>query len=548
MRSFLFASSLSLLATAACSDVPTELKDPPVLKVTSPQRSLIQSGAGAVVVTGTVTPNVDSNEPIEKVLVNNVQATVNADGTFTATVSIKPGATLIHTEARDAAGQKAEDTRAVHAGQLRPVGANIEDAIQVAMSKAAFGKLSAAAGPMVESIDLGTMLAPMQPMARWSDETGEDCNFARYFVDDVTLGNVDISIIPSIQGLQFRAQVDNLDVASHARYSLLCADGTNNVRIRAPKVVVAGTLVVTPSGNQGFKTALTNETVQITGLDIQAGGIPGDIIDFLSLDTAAGWIISKAAPLAMEPMMNKALGGLAGPQTVDVMGRSLTMEVDPTAIDIDANGAMISLATKMVIAGSESSPGFIFTDNGLPGLDAGNGFALGLADDLTNEMMAEVKAIGLLNLSMHADGGTFDETAMEMTLPPLLSADPVDGKMKVVIGDMISTFKHNGTAVARAAINASIDLQIVPAANGYGVAIQLGKPTAHVDVLDDIANASRMSNEDLATATEVCLGAQIEAISKLLVAIPMPAVAGLQMKNVSLGADDGYVMLKGEIE
>ena len=53
---------------------------------------------------------------------------------------------------------------------------------------------------------------------------------------------------------------------------------------------------------------------------------------------------------------------------------------------------------------------------------------------------------------------------------------------------------------------------------------------------------------DRREATEVCLAAQIDAISKLLVAIPMPSVAGLQMKNVSLGADDGYVMLKGEID
>jgi hypothetical protein len=202
----------------------------------------------------------------------------------------------------------------------------------------------------------------------------------------------------------------------------------------------------------------------------------------------------------------------------------------------------------MLIAGSESSPGFIFTDNGLPALDAGNGFAMGLADDLANEMLAEVKTTGLLNLSMPAVGGSFDETAMEMSLPPLLSADPADGKMKVVIGDMIATFKSHGVAVGRAAINASIDLKIEPSPNGYGVAIQLGTPTAHVDVLDDIANATRLSNDDLAQATQVCLTAQIDAISKLLVAIPMPSVAGLQMKNVSLESDDGYVMLKGEIE
>ena len=59
------------------------MNDPPVLKITSPKRSLIQDGAGRVTVTGTVTPNELSAEPVEKVLVNNVQATLNADGSFT---------------------------------------------------------------------------------------------------------------------------------------------------------------------------------------------------------------------------------------------------------------------------------------------------------------------------------------------------------------------------------------------------------------------------------------------------------------------------------
>ena len=35
---------------------------------------------------------------------------------------------------------------------------------------------------------------------------------------------------------------------------------------------------------------------------------------------------------------------------------------------------------------------------------------------------------------------------------------------------------------------------------------------------------------------------------KLLVNIPMPSVAGVQMRNVSLGSDDGYVVLQGEID
>ncbi|MBA3452445.1 MAG: hypothetical protein H0T42_05035 [Deltaproteobacteria bacterium] len=549
MRTLLLMTGLSLLTTvSACTDSAGELKDPPVLKVTSPQRSLIQDRAGVIVVTGTVTPNEISGERIEKVLVNNVQATVAADGSFTAAVQVQPGATLLHTTARDAAGQEANDTRSIHAGELRPVGANIENAITAAVSKEAFAKMSAAAGPMIEGIDMAAMLAPLQPMVHMGDETGEDCAFARMYVDDVNMANAEISLIPTNAGLQFRAQIDGLDIPGRARYSVACLDGSNTLRIKATRVVVGGTLVVTANGTQGFKTTLTNETVQITGLDIQASGLPGSIINLLRLDTAAGFIISKAMPFAMEPMMNKALGGLSGPQTMNVMGKSLIMEVDPTTIDINSDGALVTLSTKVLLAGSESSRGFIFTDNGMPTMDAGTGMQIGLADDLANEMMAEVTAIGMLNLEMPAHGGTFDTTKIAMTLPPMVSADPADGKMKVILGDMMATFMNQDVPVAKAAISAAIELQIVPASNGYGIAVQLGTPVTHVDVLDDVVNTSRLTEVDLARATEVCLAGQITAISKLLTSIPLPAVAGVQMRNMSIGSDDGYVMVRGDIE
>jgi len=549
MRTLLLTTGLSLLATvAACSDSASELKDPPVLRVTSPQRSLIQDRAGLVRVTGTVAPNEISGEVVEKVLVNNVQATVSADGTFSAMVEVKPGATLLHTTARDAAGQEASDTRSVHAGELRAVGANIENALTVAVSKQAFAKLSAAAGPMIEGIDMAAMLAPMQPMVHLGDEAGEDCAFARMYVDDVNMANAEISLIPTNAGLQFRAQIDGLDVPARARYSVACLDGSNTIRVTATRVVVAGTLVVTATGNQGFKTSLTGETVTITGLDIQASGIPGSIINLLSLDTVAGFIISKAAPLAMEPMMNKALGGLDGPQMMDVMGKTLHMEVDPTTIDIDSSGALVTLSTKVLLAGSESSPGFVFTDNGMPTMDSGTGMQIGLADDLANEMMAEVTAIGMLNLSVPAHGGSFDNTSISMTLPPMISADPADGKMKVILGDMMATYTDHGTPVAKAAISAAIELKVVPASSGFGIALELGTPVTHVDVLDDIANTTRMTGQDLAKATEVGLAAQVTALGKLLSSIPLPAVAGVQMRNMSIGSDDGYVMVRGDIE
>ena len=72
-----------------------------------------------------------------------------------------------------------------------------------------------------------------------------------------------------------------------------------------------------------------------------------------------------------------------------------------------------------------------------------------LPDDLANQMMGQAGALGLLNLHMPAAGGTFDSADIAMSLPPMISGDPADGKMKVILGDMFATFKFQGTAVGK---------------------------------------------------------------------------------------------------
>src|SRR5687767_12935795 len=156
MRNLITLSTGLLLAITACDGGLGTLPEPPVLKITSPQRSLLQNGAGPVMVTGMVTPN-SEGDAIDKVIVNGVQATVNADGTFQAQVMIKPGATMIQTVARDVDGGEAKDTRAVHAGDLRPNGTPIERAVGAAISKEAFGKIAGAAGTFVENMNIMAM-------------------------------------------------------------------------------------------------------------------------------------------------------------------------------------------------------------------------------------------------------------------------------------------------------------------------------------------------------------------------------------------------------
>ena len=107
-----------LVAAAACTGSgPAQAKEPPTLHVASPARSLIQGQAGALTVSGTALPGPDG-DPIAHVLVNGVEATVSPDGSFTASIDLAEGETLIETVAKDDGGASATATPAVQAGQL----------------------------------------------------------------------------------------------------------------------------------------------------------------------------------------------------------------------------------------------------------------------------------------------------------------------------------------------------------------------------------------------------------------------------------------------
>src|SRR5207245_11644601 len=134
-------------------------------------------------------------------------------------------------------------------------------------------------------------------------------------------------------------------------------------------------LPVSPNAMDGSRTDRPGQNVQLSGFRLSAGGIPGTVINMLNLNSAIQSIIPTVAKLAMEPLMNQALGALAGPKTLDVMGKQVTVQVVPSDISFDPSGGLVTLDTSFLIAGAENAK-FIYTDNGQPAMDAGNGFVI----------------------------------------------------------------------------------------------------------------------------------------------------------------------------
>ncbi len=544
MRNLFIASGISLLAASACTSAPAPLPDPPVLTVTSPARSLIQGAPGNVTVTGTVAPNPEGT-PITGVMVNDVAATVGADGSFTATVMVEAGATLIHTEATDKAGGKADDTRSVEAGTAMTAGSMIPNAITTAISTQAFAKISTAAETLIKAEDFSTLLAPYQPMLN----TGGSCLGAKAYVDSLTMTDAHISLVPVVGGMQFSIEIDGLDTHAHATYDVACIDGSDTFEITASSVTVTGTLAVTANGMMGFTSTIQNPNVDIQGLDVQASGLPGAILDLIDMNSLIASAAEKGAESFMPGMVNKVFGALGGPQKLNLLGQTIDVQVSTSAVNFTATEADITLNTMMLIEGTEKTGNFVSIGNGTPTLNANGGMQLGIASDLANELLAEVAATGLLNLKMPITGGSFDTTNISLTSPPMISADPSNGKLRLVIPDMMATLTEQGTPVGQTAINASIELTVVPTPNGQGVALQLGTPTIAVDVVtDNFANNTRLSNDDLSSATALVLDAQIKQISVLLGGIPIPALMGVQMSNLTIDGDEGYVMMSGTLQ
>lgn len=539
---------LLLLILVACDVGSGAQPDPPLLQVTSPQRSAVQATAGTVIVTGRVAPN-PTGAAVARVTVNDVVATIGADGAFSATLAVPVGMTLIHTVATDAEGGIATDTRSLLAGERRAPGAFVEGAVAAAISPPAFAKLAALATNLVKTANLTAVVGAMNPVAHAGDDQGPDCLYAQAFVDSVTIGDAKITLAPVAGGLAITARLDNPRIVGRTQHAVACADGASNFVITANAASFTGVLTLAANGTGGFTTELVAPMIALPGLDIRATNFPDALLDVLPLEK----VIQAVAPLAVKmfvnPLLQDAFGALTEPQRLAVLGKNLTIQVAPRNVTFTPDAATVALDMKLLFDGAQNAPGYTFTPNGAPALAPGNGVALGIADDLANDALAQLAATGLLNLNLVREGSTFTTAKITPTTAPVVSADGADGKLRVILPDMMVTFLDPaGTPVARAAVNAQIPFSVEPTADGAAIAIDLGAPAIAIDDLDDLTGMTMPPESEFARTITLSTDTQKGTIAETLERIPLPSFAGIRLRDLSIKGANGYVTVKTGIE
>src|SRR4029079_1217350 len=129
-------------------------------------------------------------------------------------------------------------------------------------------------------------------------------------ISSLTIGGATVSLVPQVGGLKLDVELDQLKVGMHLKYAAACINGSHDIMIGASHVSVAGTLAMGIL-NSNFDIHLDNPKVKITGFDVDLGGIPGAVVDMLSLDTALGPILGWATGKFVVPLMNKKMSNYA---------------------------------------------------------------------------------------------------------------------------------------------------------------------------------------------------------------------------------------------
>jgi len=480
---------------------------------------------------------------IASVEVNGVTAQVGQGGDFTATVPLTPGTNLIRTVVTDAAGTQASDTRGVLTGDFRPLDHVIENAVAVGLSAAAFDKLGDTAATLVAQADLGAFVAPYNPViAKGLTNGNEDCLYGKVSVrPGLDMANAFVSLAPNATGLTLDAELVGLVIPLHARYAAACLDGDTDLTVRAARARIRGALQITVVGGR-FDVKLVNPSVTLTAFDPGAHGVPGAVLDLLDLDQEVANTLAWAVERFMAPMVNQALAGIAvGEPVVDVLGHPIRIDVAPADVAFDAAGAEVVLDGALTVQGATAS--YVYTEDQLPPGRDGAGFALAVADDTLNQVLAGFWSTGGMGMTVEKDLGMFDGVRLDPKLPPVVSVD-ADGAMRLTMADLMVELTDRGQMMTRMAMTVEMKLKIEPAANTYAAHISVELPTLRADVIENIMG---IPDAELSKLLPAAVESTLGTFAPILNAIPLPAVYGISVTDLHLGGAQGYVTVNGDL-
>jgi hypothetical protein len=536
----------------------------PSLEIWRPERGAYAEGRTAVLVEGRAT---DDLSGVASVVVNGTQATLAADGSFSVELSVAGGVTLIQSVAIDAAGNRDVDTRAVLAGELAPLESGVRDAIAVEIDDDALDVVGEVAARVLEDTDFTEAAAALNPIV----SVGGSCFGAEVYVDRVDKTGVAIGLDPVDGGLAAAVDIDGLAIDLTVYWHLACLDGDTAVGVTADRASLDTSVAVALGADGRIEVTVLDTTSGFQNFMFWTDLLPEEITDLVEepLGAALASLLANQVEDELGPVIADYLAGLTRGKRVDVLGEQLQIDVTPTHLRFDSAGGALRLDTHLWIPGKTYGLGYVSDPAPLPILAqempaSERDFAVALADDMVNQALGAFWAAGALDLQLPVDTGDyaglgiiFDRIDLQAKLPPVASALPDGGGLRVVIGDLICSFVRTGVDTGDDATSeevvtrfaASVQVTIRPGITPEGAfSADVDPPDVWIDVLEMGVDGGNPLNSAVVEELGSLIALRATGfLPDLLETIPIPTFQGAYVVDgrVTTGASSGGYLLAG---
>jgi len=536
---------LVLSTTVGCGGAAGD--EPPTLDVVTPER-----GTTADTHDITVTGHVVDDASGVRVTVNGSDAEVASDGSFTATLAVDDGITLIETHAIDTSGNDVRDVRAVLAGNLAPSDGTLGAPIAARVGTAGFAKVGAALAGVAQGLDWNALALGMNPVYNSSG-----CNSAKIDIQELTVGTIAIGLTPNDGAIGTAVTIDDVYVKMHVSFKAVCIGGSTTVQIRSSRAHVNGDLALAASAGK-LTASLPSSSVQLDGFSLDVSGIPGAIESLVKGEArkAAEKALDNVVKAQVPPRASEALGGLlAQPLQTAILDHQTTFTITPDAVAIDGDGMLASVDTKVLVSGGEGGM-FVSSPSSLSSSAwASNDLGVAIADDVVNQLLSGLWASGAVAPSLSLDGpagilgAVLDpdarSIALDLKLPPVVKAN--GGVLELAIGDAILHVQDaSGVEIQQFALSLTTSLAAMPTSSG-GLSVTVGDPTIKAQVLME-REAGSTSGDQLEGIVGGAWGLVGGLIGDALGNLPLPSVAGISLGAPSLVGQDGFLVVDVPIQ
>jgi hypothetical protein len=467
---------------------------------------------------------------------------------------------LVQTIATDISGNETIDTRAVLAGELAPLHRPVREAMAAHLGPETFNALAEITETFIDSTDLGAVAGAVNPVV----DKGGSCLGVELDVDSINKGATDIRLSPMGGGVQVTLSVADLDVDMTASYDVACLGSSAGVDLDATKFTITGMMSIdlTQGGNLDF--SLVNTAASFEGFSLDVGVIPSSVVEFFvsDIDQIIADIIAEQVEDMVPSLAASFLDGLTSSSLeVEVLGKMMSVSITPTLAQFDTSGGIIALDTDIRVMGAEG--GYVFTPRPMPSpaalAGAGQGFRVALADDALNQLLTSLHAAGALEFSMalgeegspgSALGAIADRLDIHMALPPMVRADVSNGKVDVVIGDLIAEIIDESgsgdSVVTKVAISGRLELS--PGISGGRLVMKTAAPELWVDVLTDgVTGTNPLAYDQVEVLASAAVKNMAGLVDGFFANIPIPVFGGTAVGETRFEPEDGYVIIGGSL-